>query len=463
MNFDKLFNPKNIAVVGASNSDGFGGAVSKNLIKSNKNVNVYFVNPRRKKLFNKKCYPSILDIKGDIDLLIIATNKHTVIDIIKEGLKKNVGAVVVFASGFSETGEKKDIELEKDLEKIAKENHIICLGPNCAGFTNFIKNINAFAFLSEERERNGNIAVLSQSGMISLSLIDNQYTHLSYNISCGNANITTFNEILEFLIYDKYTKVIALYIDSIKDIKGFEGLCKLAKEKNKKIVILKIGSNEKSRLLTKNHTGNVDNFSDNYFNKLLKKYKVLRVHDLEELIYSATILSFYEEINLKNNFASINFSGGEASLISEVANDYHINFPDFSNDNKKYLKNILPTYAHISNPLDMTATVSYDIEKFSTTLYRLMNDKNIDAIIIGYTLLHNIDDPTIYYLIDGIKKMREDMKKDNKKLKPIFFLSFMSNTRNQKSIEKLLKLNIVVLPTPIYAFKILKNFIDFNK
>lgn len=458
MNYKELFNPKTIAVVGANESEGFGGAVCKNLnLYIDDENRVFYVNPKRDVLFGKKCYHSLTDIPSDIDLLIIATNKKTVINILKEGKEKNAKSAVIFASGFSETGKNEDILLEKDLIETATKLDITILGPNCAGFSNFIDNINAFAFLSEKRNRKGSIGIISQSGMIGLSLIDNQYTKFSYNISCGNANFLTMPDLITFLSDDKNTNVIGLYIDGIKDLQSFERSIAYAKSKNKKIAIIKSGSNEKTKILTKNHTGSIESFTNDEFNTLIKKYSVIRCNDLEEFIYTLVVLSSYDILPKGNRIASINLSGGEAALIGEMSDSFNLSFPDLNENVTKYLKERLPDYANISNPLDMTVTLSYDAEKLKDALVTIMSQDNIDVVLFGYTLLYHIDDPCIYYMIEAIKKVKVTLKE---KMKPIFILSFMSNTRNQDAIEKLLELGVICLPTPYYGLKVLENVIQ---
>lgn len=457
MNFKELFNPKTIAVVGANESEGFGGAVCKNLVSEIDDDNrVFYVNPKRDTLFGKKCYHNLKDVDSDIDLLIIAVNKKLVTKILKEGKGKGVKAAVVFASGYSETGREEDILLEKDMLKTAEELDITILGPNCAGFANFIDGIKAFAFLSEERDRKGNIGIITQSGMIGLSLIDNQYTKFSYNISCGNANGLKMTDLITYLADDKNTKVIGLYIDGIKDLKRFEEAISYASRQKKKIAILKSGTNEITRMLTKGHTGSVETFSNEEFDELMKKYSVIRCEDLEEFIYTLSCLSYYADLPRDNKIASINLSGGEAALIGEVAENFKVEFPDFNLEVTKYLVDRLPDYAHITNPLDMTVTLSYDAEKFSDALMSIMLQDNIDMVVIGYTLLRHIDDPCIYYMIEAISRTKEILKE---KMKPIFIMSFMSNTRDQESIEKLIKLGVVCLPTPYYGFKVISNLI----
>ena len=457
MELKNLFSPKSIAVIGANESDGFGGAVCKNLLNDFKyQNNLYFVSKNHNEVYGKKCYKTILDIENDIDLLIIATNKNTVLDVLNDAKQKKVKAAVVYASGFSETLKEEDVLREEELKKISIETGILILGPNCAGFVNYIDHINAFAFLSDKRERKGDIGIVSQSGMISLSFIDNQWPKMSYNISCGNSNIIKFTDYIDFLIDDENTNVIALHIDVIKNIFLFEECLKKAKNKNKPIVLYKSGSSEKSKLISKNHTGGEDLINNDDFNKLIKKYDCIRADDTEELIYISTFLSVSKCRIKGNGIASLNLSGGEAGVACDVGSMYDISFPDFKSDLVDYLYENLPSYAKVSNPLDMTATLSYDTEKLTIVLEKVLMQDNIDIILIGYTILNHIDDNCIYYILDAIKNIKQKSKNNNK---PIILLSFMSNTREQKCIEKLMKLGVVAMPSPKYTFSIIEKLI----
>jgi len=458
MNFQALFQPKNVAVIGANESEGFGGAACKNLLEYIDNPDrVWFVNPKRDTLHGKPCYHSISEIPVSIDLAVIATNKRTVIPILKEGSAKGLKAAVIFASGFSETGRPEDIALEEELVRTARDLDITILGPNCAGFSNFLHGVNPFAFLSESRDRRGCIGIISQSGMISLSLNDNQYTRFSYNISCGNSSLLTMPDLIRFMADDPDTRVIGLYIDGIKDLEAFEQAVAYAGSKGMRIALIKSGSNEMTRMLTKNHTGSVESFSNDRFNALLKQYGITRCRDLEELIYTLCTFAWCERLPVGNRVAAITLSGGEAALMGETAEGFPLAFPPFDESLSAYLEERLPAYAHVSNPLDMTAVLSYDAEILADALIHVMRQPQIDVILFGYTLLHHIDDPCIYYLIEALKIVREKLGAETK---PLFLVSFMSNTRNQDAIDRLRDLGVICLPTPYYAYRVLTGILN---
>ena len=461
MNVEKLLKAKRIAIIGASDSVSFGGACVKNIL-NNDNIknNVFLVNPKRDNINGVQCYKNIDDINDNIDMAVIATNKKTVIENLEKISKKGAAAAVLYASGFSETNKEEDILLEKEMIKKAEELDITIMGPNCAGFVNFIDDINCFAFLSEKRDRKGHIAFISQSGQIALSMMDNQNTHLSYVISMGNSAMLDLCDYMDFLIDDDDTKVISMYVENIKNVNRFENMLSKAKNKNKPVVILKMGKAQRTRDITNKHTGGKENFDNDDFNKLINNYNAIRVDDLEELIYLSMVLSKQDLYIKNNNIAAMTLSGGEAAIISEEASNYDYNFPCFNKETIDLLNESLPDYASINNPLDITVSISYDTERFARVLELLMKDENIGVILIGYTLLNSIDDPTPEYMLNAIKKVRENKDLPNK---PVFIMSFMSNTRNQYYLDKLYEENILVLPSTKYGFSVLNKYFEYCK
>ena len=142
MELTKLLKPGSIAVVGASEKEGFGGDVCRNILTYMHDLSrVYFVNPKRETVFEQKCFHSVAAIQDTIDLLIICTPQKTVLPILEEGAKKGCGGAVIFASGYGETGTEEGRENERELLQKAKELNIAIMGPNCAGYVNYSDNI----------------------------------------------------------------------------------------------------------------------------------------------------------------------------------------------------------------------------------------------------------------------------------------------------------------------------------
>ena len=458
MNLNKLLKPTSVAVIGASEKEGFGGDVCRNILSYVEDrSHVYFIHPKRDSVFGVPCYKSISDVPENVDLMVICTSQKTVIPLLQEGAKKGVGGAVVFASGYGEVGTAEGKQNEAELIAAAKELDIAVMGPNCAGFVNYIDNVQAFAFISAKRDRKGSVGVVSQSGQLCLSMMDDPGMRFSYNISAGNGKIVQMEDYMDFLVDDEDTKVVSIYIEGVKNVDKFVDVLKKAAEKRKPVVILKAGRSAKGGAIAASHTGSLSG-SDASFDAVLKKFGAIRVDDLEELIAMSLMLSTMKRMPEKATFASMNLSGGETGICADVGSLNGIEYPDFTEETLKKLKEQLPSYASPNNPLDMTASLSYDADLYAGALRTVMDDPNIGMVLIGYTLLLEIADPCIHYMYKGIEKVVQE-KGGN--CKPIAMIPFAENTRNPEYQEKLFQIGVPVLPPPVYAFKLLRHLADF--
>ncbi len=456
MNLTKLLKPRSMAVIGASEKEGFGGDVCRNILTYMKDLDrVYFVNPKRDTVFGKACQKSVLDIDDTIDLMILCTPQTTIVPLLRDGAKKGCGGAVVFASGYAESGTAEGKANEAELMEVAKELDIAIMGPNCAGFVNYVDMVHAFAFISQERDRRGSVGVVSQSGQLCLSMMDDPSMRFSYTISAGNARIVQMEDYMDFLVDDENTKVVSIYIEGVKNPEKFAAVLKKAAQKRKPVVILKAGRSEKGGAIAASHTGSLSG-SDRSFDAVLKKFGAIRVDDLEELMAMSRMLATLPCLPEKPTFASMNLSGGETGICADVGSMAGLTFPDFAPETLAALKEQLPSYATPNNPLDMTATLSYDADLYAGALRTVMKDPNIGMVLIGYTLLYEVADPAINYMYQGIEKVLSEGIG-----KPVAMIPFAENTRNPVYSKKLEDIGVPVLPPPVYAFKLLKYLADY--
>jgi acyl-CoA synthetase (NDP forming) len=455
MNITKLLKPNKIAVVGASEKEGFGGDTCRNILSYMEESKYYFVNPKRDAVFGKKCYPSIDSLPEPIDLLVICTPKSTVEEMLKEGAKKGVGAAVVYASGYGEVGTEEGRLAEEALIRLCKELDIALMGPNCAGYANFIDRIYPFAFISEERDRKGAVGVVSQSGQLVLSMMDSPRMKFSYTISSGNSKVCKMEDYLEFLIDDADTKVIAMYLEGVKEPKRFVEALKKAAIKRKPIVMLKTGRSDKGQAIAASHTGSLSG-ADKVYDALFQKFGVIRVDDLEELMSTAQALATLNMIPEQEGFSCMSLSGGETGICADLGQLVGVDYPDFEQSTLHKLEELLPSYATPNNPLDSTATLSYDSKKYAEVLEAVMKDPNIGLVAVGYTLLQEIADNAIFYMSEAL-----EMVCTKEWAKPVVMLPFAENTRNRDYVEKLERIGVPVLPTSLYAFKVIRNILKF--
>jgi len=459
MDLKKLLAPQAVAIVGASEKEGFGGDTCRNVISYADMDKVYFVNPKRETVLGRRCYPSIAEIPTVVDLVVLCTPQKLVEPLLREAAEAGAKAAVVYASGYSETGTEEGRKAEVRLKQLCKELDIALMGPNCAGFMNYVDNVTAFAFLSAERDRKGSVGLISQSGQLCLSFMDHPAMRFSYSISAGNCSVVSMEDYLQYLVEDDHTKVIGLYLEGVTQPDKFIRALRHAAQKRKPVVVLKTGRSAKGRLVAASHTGSLSG-ADAMYDAIFSKFGVIRVNDAEELLATTQLFATLPQIPQSTGFASINLSGGETGICADMGEISGIDYPDFTDETVSRLKDLLPSYASPANPLDTTATISYDADTYAAVLQTVMDDPGIGMVIIGYTLLHEIADPCIHYMAKGIEQVMR-----GEQAKPVAMLPFFENTRNPDYERRLAAAGVPVLPPPAYGFAALhhlKNFISYS-
>jgi acyl-CoA synthetase (NDP forming) len=455
MNLLKLLKPKSMAIIGASEKRStMGGDVLTDVKLWGRVEKTFLVSLTHDTIFGEKCYHSVLDIPCDVDMVIICTPKKTIPDILRQAAKKGCGGAVVFASGYGETRGPKGKEEEKELADLCKELDIALMGPNCGGYINYIDGACSFAFIIEDRDRRGNIGFVSQSGQLCQSLMEN-IMKFSYMISAGNCCSVTMEDYMDFLVDDPDTKIVAAYLEGLKNPKKFAEVLKKAAIKKKPIVILKTGISDKASKLASSHTGSMSG-TDKVFNAVAKKFGVIRVKDLEELLSVSSMLSTLSELPKQATFSAMAFSGGEAVICADVGYLNGIEFPDFNQITRDKIQEMLPYYATANNPLDVTFTMSYDSDIFAKALRTIMDDPSIGMCLLGFTILENNVAPDVHTMVEGIEKV---VRQGNSK--PMAFIPLLENTREKEIVDRLEKIGVPVLPPTDYGFAALKHLADY--
>ncbi len=456
MGLETLLKPKSLAVIGASDRDGFGGDVCRNILNFMGNLErVYFVHPTREEVFGRKCWPNIEAVPDTIDLAIICTSKKIAPANLREAHAKGCRNAVVLASGYRETQKDEDRRDEEELIALCRELDMHVMGPNCGGFVNYIDDVQAFAFVVGQRERKGGIGLLSQSGQVCVSLMDSQSMCFSYVISAGNCAVTSMEEYIDFLVDDPDTKVVSVYLEGVRDVEKFTGALKKAAQKRKPVVILKVGRSEKGRKTAGSHTGSLAG-SDRTYDAVFKKFGVIRVNDMAELIAVSELLATLGRLPAGVNMASMNISGGETGIMADVAASFNLSFPDFSPATTAVLRELLPYYATVSNPLDMTATMAYDTDKLVAAYEAILAEDQIHMLILGMNIPDIVTDPANEFMTRACEIVRE-----RGCVKPIVAVPNTESTRNKDYAARLKACGIPILPPVKYAFQALRYLCDF--
>ena len=447
MNLNKLLSPRSVAVIGASEKPGFGLSTCKNLLRSSRQEHIYFIHPKRESVLGKKCYRSIYELPEQVDMCIVLLNKSLVIPTLEEAAANGCKAAIVYASGYGETGDK---AAEQELRETAKRLDMAVMGVNCAGYISNNDDLFPFGMIVNRDARPGNIAIISQSGKICLNMMQVDYMNFSYLISAGNCSCILIEDYIDYLIDDPGTKVIGLYLEGVKNPEKFTDVLRRAALKRKPIVILKVGRSAAGSRVASSHTGSLSG-SDKAFDALCKKFGIVRVDDIEELVQMCHMLSVLPELPKIPTISAMCLSGGETGVCADVGTAEGLEYPEFSEETMQALTELLPDYASPANPLDMTATLSHDGPKYAEVIKAIMRDPNVGMVLCGQTILphQNLTD-VIYPMSDGM------VMAANERIKPVAVMNFFNCDRDAAIRSKLEAAGVAILPATGTGFKLLR-------
>jgi len=438
-NLKYLFNPKSIALIGASREKGsVGYSILKNLktgcVFSSQfckpfRGKLYAVNPNTKKILGIKCYSSILNIKEKIDLAVIAVPSKIVLKIVKECIKKRVKAIIIISSGFAETGAEGK-KVQQEIVSLLKKAKIPMLGPNCLGIIKPSSCLNASFAPAMPKE--GEIAFISQSGALIDSVVDwsieNNYGFSSI-VSFGNEAMLGVCEFLKYFKNDKETKVIVLYIEGLKDGRRF---MKIAKEVSevKPVIVVKAGKTKEGVRAAKSHTASIAGDYEIY-KAAFKQSNVFLADSLEELFDGAKALAMQPV--LKGGIAIVTNGGGAGVLCTDYCLEYGIPLVKLKKETiKKLDKTKIFHYAYSrKNPLDIVGDAS--AEQYKTAIEILIKEQYIHGLIVIVTLQSMTD----------LEKIAKEVIKIKNNEKPIIFACMLGKF-SKKAIQLLEKRGVPV-------------------
>lgn len=374
--------PRSIAVIGASaDPQKVGHAVLQNLLMEGFAGAVYPVNPKGGVILGKNVAKTVSAISGDIDLAVIATPAPTVSAIVEECGKKGIRMVVVISAGFSETGTPEGKAAERKLRELAEQYHIDLIGPNCLGIIRPHAKMNAS--FAKGLPQAGSIALLSQSGAILVGMLDAALPlHIGFSLVVSLGNKTSVDEcnVLETAADDADTKVIGLYLESVKCPKKFRELAARIAFK-KPIVLLKSGTSQQGQRAVSSHTGALAG-SDAAINALCAQTGVRRAKTFQEFLDLLRTLSTQPPL-LSPRMAIITNAGGPGILAADAAEREHLVLPSLETHNAKELFRALPDAASTGNPIDVLGDA--DAVRYRAALAACGKDSNIDGVVAVLT------------------------------------------------------------------------------
>ena len=432
----RLFSPKSVAVIG-------GGvwcrSVIEQLFKIGYKGKIFPVHPSKKEILGLKYFKDLEEVPIEIDASFVGVNRNITIEVIKKLNDLNAGGAVCFASGFLEAEDDKQGsgKLQKSLIEAAGDMPI--LGPNCYGFINYLDRSVLWPDQHGGKAVDRGVAILTQSSNLAINItMQTRGLPISYIMSVGNQASLGFSEIGMYLLSDPRVTALGLHIEGIGDVRAFEELATKARKLGKSIVVLKVGKSAEARKAAQSHTASLAGNAQGA-KSLFKRLGISEVDTLEVLLDTLKIFHLNGPLFSKN-VRSLSCSGGEASLVSDLAQEYGIQFPKLEKENISELRSVLGEMVALSNPLDYHTYIWGDVEAMASTFIAMMRGHDgITIIIVDFPRNDNCDPSAWNCVITAAKKAKivED--------KPLALVSTLSENIPEQVSFKLLESNIITL------------------
>ena len=384
---DSFFHPKSIAFVGASENSIFGAMLYLESFKDSEWTDTFYpINPKQERILDWKCYPSVLDVPYHIDLAYISLKIKVIPQVLKECVKKRIKWVVIFASGFSETGNPEGEKIEKELSEIIKGSSTRIIGPNCLGPFNGDNGL-SFSTRWPKGRSGGSIGFMSQSGGHLTQLVEageNRDIRLKYGVSFGNQIDLNCVDFLKYYNHHPKINIIAAYLESMGSANGNEFVRELKKTTKKKPFILwKGGYTRDGARAAFSHTGAMAS-NDVLWKSMAKQTGTILVRDNEEwwnLIKTFESL-FPKYLPEGRSIGVVAVGGGSSVNFTDLLGSFDLDIPPLTPSSQKKIAQFIPDVnTSVKNPIDLGA-IGFLIDIYMPCVEICIDDPNIDIIVL---------------------------------------------------------------------------------
>ncbi len=376
-----LFSPRSIAVIGASNRpDSVGGIIFANLLMGGYQGKFYAVNPKHTEIQGQPAFASIDQIGERIDLVVIATPAATIPDIIEACGKQGVRAAVILSAGFAAIGPH-GASLQQVLLEASRRYGMRLIGPNCLGLMR--PSIGLNATFSKGGALPGKLALVSQSGALCTAILDwAQSNEIGFSsvVSLGDSADVDFGEVLDYLVSDRHTEAVLLYIEGIRNARNFMSALRAA-ARIKPVIVVKVGRHEAGKKAALSHTDAMV-VADDVFDASLRRAGAVRVMTVAQLFTAAQALSCGFRPR-GNRLAIVTNGGGPAVMAADRAADLGIELATLSSATLEALNAVLPYTWSKRNPVDIIGDA--DAERYRQALTACMGDPGVDGALVILT------------------------------------------------------------------------------
>lgn len=380
----RFFNPRSVAVVGASGSAaGFGGRTYANL--AGFQGDVFPVNPKYASMGDRPCYASLRDLPRAPDCVVLAVPRAAVLDAVRQCVEIGAGGVVIFASGFGETGRREDAQQERELVRIAASSGLPILGPNCMGLIDTASGLNAsFAIVPPQPPREHRaIAIVSQSGAMGMALMQASvrgigFTHM---VTAGNSVNIDVADVIDYLLGTPDCKAIACSFEGLREPLKLLRIGEKARAAGKVIVVHKLARSQAGADAALSHTGALAG-SHAYYEALFERAGIVSVDSYEALLETAVFFARAMHVAAPGT-AMMSGSGGAAIMAADCAAAHGVDMPPFGARATEVIRGFLPDFGALRNPCDLTAAVLNDPKAVPACAEAVLAQDDIGFLVVS--------------------------------------------------------------------------------
>jgi len=448
--------PTSIAIIGASqDASSIGGKPLRNLINHQYKGKIYPVNPKYEQINGIFCYKSVTDIPGKVDVALVAVAAGRILRTIEECAEKGIHHLILFGSGFAESGESGRV-LQEEVVEMSKKNGIHLLGPNSIGCLNVRERIPmgfSTSFESTTAFVTGNSGFASQSGALGFSLFgmaQDEQIGFSYIINTGNQVDINVLDCIEFMQQDPHTTITAAYIEGIPNGEQLIELAQQSIKLDKPLLVLKAGRSELGKQAALSHTASLAG-SELAFDAISKQYGLITVNDIDDMIDAMKIFSPGKRAK-GPRIASVSNSGATGITIADYCEQIGLDLLKLSNETLEKIKEVIPAYGSPVNPIDITAQALKEQGILTDTLNILVNDDQVDAIVVHTTFGGTL----------GKRVCEKIAAIDRKTDKPIIVILTGTKELMKPGLEVIQSEGMPVYQTAYKAMAAIKHLVTFS-
>lgn len=385
----KLFQPRSVALIGVSTDfTKLSGRPLRFFLECGYRGKLYPVNPKYKEIAGLPCFDGLAAVPGEVDLAVITLAASAVPGVLAQCGAKGIRAAAIISSGFAEVGGE-GVRLQEELHRIAREHGIAVCGPNCSGFAYIPEKVTAtFSVgLDEGFPKEGPAAFVSQSGALSSYLLAegrDRGLGFSYWITTGNECVLSFTDYLEYILEDSRVGLVMGYLEDARNGDAFQACARRALELDKPLIILKVGRSAAGAKASVSHTGSLAG-ADEVYQAVFSRNGVLRAENLDE-IFDLAMMAQAPRRPRGNRVQILTNSGAAGILMADAGSDLGLEFADLSAATKEELKKVMPPFATLANPMDLTAEIVARPGLLKGAAEIIVLDPDVDnlAIYLGF-------------------------------------------------------------------------------